>query len=440
MQEIILIDFIELILTYMMVVTVNDYTSIRENKNGSKITKYRNWILSIFFIYMFVFNTLGINPILNALINNIFIYLVAHTYRKSIIQNLFITLKMSILLFGIEIMIPFLFSLFLKESVDVLIKNEVIFLTMLIIARLATFTIAKVIKCLSRYSKTPNYDTPLFSEWGLIAIVPINSIILLCLISILSEKYSFISDVYITVFIIVLLISNISFFILYNKITEARSIEKENELLNKQVSYYNNHYEELNSQIKSNRILQHNLKYELTNILSKYEFMKSNQESLEPKLNNLLSDLFITDYNFYCNNPSIDMIINVEVSKAKNLGIDINTEISIDEDVHIDGKILCVIIGNILDNAIEACTIHDNKEILLKITQQNSNILITTKNNYIGKIIFSGLLPITQKDNKDKNHRLGLESIHKLVTRNGGYMNICTTDNIFNLQILLINK
>lgn len=114
-------------------------------------------------------------------------------------------------------------------------------------------------------------------------------------------------------------------------------------------------------------------------------------------------------------NPALDAMLSTKKAVADSKNIDFNTRIQIPENLNINSADLCVIFGNALDNAIEACerTKRADAVIDLDITY-NANVLYC-------KIINTSPLPEENKRKTSKtdkfNHGFGLENIKTALSK-----------------------
>lgn len=86
-------------------------------------------------------------------------------------------------------------------------------------------------------------------------------------------------------------------------------------------------------------------------------------------------------------NLVIDSFLSNYITVAKNEGIQINTDINIHPDqIPVNDYDLCVILGNLLDNSLEACrhiNIPDSRYINIRIyVNDHNNFIIHTANTY----------------------------------------------------------
>ena len=61
------------------------------------------------------------------------------------------------------------------------------------------------------------------------------------------------------------------------------------------------------------------------------------------------------DENIYTNNIAVNSILSSKMKVAKEKGIKINLDLKITSEIKISNVDICIILGNLLDNSIEAC-------------------------------------------------------------------------------------
>jgi hypothetical protein len=154
----------------------------------------------------------------------------------------------------------------------------------------------------------------------------------------------------------------------------------------------------------------------------------------------------ISNIHYFANtgNPTLDAIIYNKMLIAKSHSIPFNTEIAPSEQLTISDVALCSIMGNLLDNAIEASVRLDkalwsNRFIDLTITPQKQMLLIQVINYYDGVSIHHKGKLQTRKKNA-QNHGIGLNRVKKLLYQENGYCNINPGDHIFSVEVLLPQK
>ena len=99
---------------------------------------------------------------------------------------------------------------------------------------------------------------------------------------------------------------------------------------------------------------------------------------------------------------------------------------------------ICVVLGNLLDNAIEAASmVKDEKRwIEIIIGQQNQMLFLKIRNNYLRELIIKKGEYQTTKQNKEA-HGYGIKSIRYTIQKYGGAVNIKTENNWFEMKIII---
>lgn len=144
-----------------------------------------------------------------------------------------------------------------------------------------------------------------------------------------------------------------------------------------------------------------------------------------------------TEYN---DNYMLGALLTEKCRKAEELKTEIIKDIHVDRKLNIDNKDWCIILGNALDNAIEALEKVEISKRLLEIIIKNiNNILsIKIKNKMIGDLITDGALYKTTKADKHV-HGLGLKNINNCIKKYSGEMKIDIDHDEFTLVIVLLN-
>lgn len=102
---------------------------------------------------------------------------------------------------------------------------------------------------------------------------------------------------------------------------------------------------------------------------------------------------------------------------------------------------ICIILGNLLDNGVEAAREvgSSNRWIRLTIRTENKMFYMEMQNPYTGqRKIINGTCETTKADGK--NHGIGLKSIRELVEENGGAIDISAEEGIFSVRISVIKN
>lgn len=150
---------------------------------------------------------------------------------------------------------------------------------------------------------------------------------------------------------------------------------------------------------------EHDLRHHLLSILGNIE--NGNTEAAETYLKQLLHDYETSIFKYiYIDNSAVNSILNMKISRCHANKIDIKTEIESDFSDFSDIDI-CVLLANLLDNAIEASLNVDSTQITVSIRNEKNYLCILIRNRIESSVLEeNGQLHTTKKD-KSK-HGLGV--------------------------------
>jgi sensor histidine kinase regulating citrate/malate metabolism len=145
-------------------------------------------------------------------------------------------------------------------------------------------------------------------------------------------------------------------------------------------------------------------------------------------------------------NVAIDAIINNRKSRASELGIKFIEELIIPPKLKIEDMDICIVLGNSLNNAIEACqriTDCDNNRIIkIKIKYKSEYLLIEVRNTYdINSIRMKNGKFVSSKTNRIHDEiGIGVSNIKSVVEKYDGLFQIEMGEEFFALKIMIPDK
>ena len=224
---------------------------------------------------------------------------------------------------------------------------------------------------------------------------------------------------------------------MFGKRTNRKIAEYQNELMSK-------HYDEVENIYKQMRGWKHDYHNHLQAIKAYISSGKINE--LLGFCDRLEQDLKSIDTVMKTGNVMLDAILGSKLSLAKQRNIEVNAKASIPEKLQITDVDLCVLIGNLLDNAMEACKkTKDNADlefdrpfIRIYIGMKGYHLYICVTNSVYGEIKKSGGRFISTKDSP--THGFGLMRIDKVCEKYGGYCKRNSEPGVFSTEILLHAK
>lgn len=237
------------------------------------------------------------------------------------------------------------------------------------------------------------------------------------------------------VFVAILIVVAVIFPILISNNISKNYYKKMNDVEYAQIKSQSNYYKK---QLENNIELRR-FKHDQKNLLIVLQsYLENNEiESAKKYIGNLNDYLKKTEG---CNtgNYILDALLDDKRSRAEKKNISIDFSGSLNQTC-VDDLDLCIIFGNALDNAIEACekidcNIHKSISIMLK--QQKHLVSILINNPVIEVPMIENNMIVTSKTD-NINHGFGLYSIKKTVKKYNGDFNISCSDNLFSMKICL---
>lgn len=135
-------------------------------------------------------------------------------------------------------------------------------------------------------------------------------------------------------------------------------------------------------------------------------------------------------------NVMVDAILNSKLTLIREKGIHVDATAVVPEDIAIAGPDLSVLIGNLLDNAMEACMNIPPEERFIRIYMDilKKQLYLSVTNSMSGMAKRSGERFISAKEG---NHGFGLLRIDSIIAKYGGYVNRQTESGVFATEVML---
>ena len=195
------------------------------------------------------------------------------------------------------------------------------------------------------------------------------------------------------------------------------------------------HYREVDTMYRKMRGWRHDYRNHIS--VMKNLYRQGSLEELGEYLDMLESDLSTVDTVIKTGNPMADAILNSKLNLALSKNIPVKATVHIPMRLMISELDLCVILGNLLDNAIEASLPLPEKDRMIRIYMdiKETHLYISVTNLCAGKKMekINGKFLSRRGD----GHGFGLIRIDGIVEKYGGYVNRNSEDGAFTTEILL---
>lgn len=277
--------------------------------------------------------------------------------------------------------------------------------------------------------------------WFVLFFVPMGSIFILnTLFSLCESSKEKNASVMALLSSAVILSINFLIFHIYEFLSDRLEIRRQQIIFNKQVELCKNQIAEREESDLNIRNIKHDIENHLICIR---EFIDRNDMAFAKRyIEDLLSEnnYFKSNSSINSGNIVVDTLLNYKNSVMQDLGIQMITHIEIPYNFEFNDADICVILGNCIDNSIEAVKVIDESSrrcITLELIYRKNSLILRISNPFRGNIMKDHHGNFITTKNEPENHGIGLISVAKAVKRYNGLVNITTNDNIFCVQILM---
>lgn len=306
-----------------------------------------------------------------------------------------------------EMIFPFLFQVLIEGSANKIFHNGFVTASGVLTIKLLQFILLTVVKQMSKMS-IKKLSEKVFATFIMIPIVTFG---IMFMIPCVREAKEIISkwEIILLLFYLLLLIGNIYLFFIfwgYSNILEERKLCcNKAEILDEQYKEY-----------------IHNIKYYLKQISI---YLEGKQyKKIADILSELQTGIHSEEKDIICSNQFLNALLidYREVAKRNNVQTDIFVEAGFKIEFMREGDTTSIL-GNLLDNAMEAAKECKSGKISVDLYMENGGSLAVCRieNNFVGELKSEGIQLLTTKKNPEL-HGIGLKSVNRLVDQYSGYL------------------
>lgn len=160
-------------------------------------------------------------------------------------------------------------------------------------------------------------------------------------------------------------------------------------------------------------------------------------DTLQKYLNEYSSSFPVNEVVDYCKNMAVNALLNFYAQDAESKKIRLKWSINLPVTVSISDKDLCNVLGNILENVINACVLLPEGERYqqMSVTSKHQTYLyIVSTNSFNGKVKKDGTMYLSSSKTGSGT---GLSSISFIAETNGGFAQFSNSDTEFFIDVML---
>lgn len=355
-------------------------------------------------------------------------------YAESFLKCISIAVCFYMLAMAPEFVISIIFSLNSYHDAKNILGNELSGLCLTLAAKMITFII---VKCVEQIHKKNEYEEVRNGIFCSLLVLPVAAMVLMIGLFYADIHIPEKNKLFLEIGTCMLLFANAFMFYLFDKLIETMAKANKIERLYMKSETENKHYQQIERIHDEHRALLHDIKKYIRTAAELIQAEEKTQAlQIFEKLDLKIKNTFQTNY---CGNKILNAILCERQAKANELGIEYRVNLSSDLYVnHIDDIDLISIIGNLIDNAIEAAA-KLPKDGFVKIEMFRANeghfMVWEVSNNFLTPPVLGEGGFITSKRNK-REHGIGIHTVEKIVKSYGGNLKIDIDNWEFNASII----
>ncbi len=227
-----------------------------------------------------------------------------------------------------------------------------------------------------------------------------------------------------------LLLFYIMFYLIAESLNRNSRLRQENQFLSIQQA----RYDSLRTAIAETREARHDMRHHfnaLQNLAGKKEW-----NSLEKYLADAQAGLPDADLNL-CDNAAVDSVVSHYGLLCRKQDIPFSFELDLPRELPVSEIDLCLVLSNLLENALEASLRTDPARRQIKAQaylHSGHMVLLTVENAFDGEL--------KEKDgvyqsSKRRGEGIGIQSVRRIADKNGGYSRFSHEDGVFFANVML---
>jgi len=239
---------------------------------------------------------------------------------------------------------------------------------------------------------------------------------------------------------------------LTNAYIHKLSFEEEHHQIKKQLAMQEVYHRELSWQLEERRKMTHDFRQQIYTISSFVEQLQNTPESAThlEELQNYLSTLTTHTAKHsnmiagsFSPNTAIDVLLQYYYFCAKSQDIHMDIRFCLPQQPLLSDVELCTVLGNLLENAIDACNrmpvnpSDSEKYITISSHETDGQWFILLENIYDGIVLQKNNRFLSRKNTHSKRFGIGLESVKDIIERHNGCLDIYPKKNVFRVGITL---
>jgi sensor histidine kinase regulating citrate/malate metabolism len=234
---------------------------------------------------------------------------------------------------------------------------------------------------------------------------------------------------------VLLTVSQIFLFSQYEYIAKLIETQIEKRISEEQNRYYERQLKIVKESLENYKMIRHDLKNQMVPL--HHLAVTEQKEKLIAMIEQLTEGYGIHKEYVSSGNDAIDSIINFKLHSAESMGVKVTTKILIPSDLSLPTLHITTVLGNMLDNALEALEYSENKWLEIAVKYEKGHLTIRVCNSYDGTVNKSEGQILSRK-RENKTHGIGLNSILAIAKKYKGDMYLTYDEMSFETKVIML--
>lgn len=231
-----------------------------------------------------------------------------------------------------------------------------------------------------------------------------------------------------------IIVSSIIFAVALKQTAENVTLMEKARMSQRQLAMEQAHYNTLSRHIEDTKAARHDLRHHLALIQAYVTSgnMRKLEEYVSQYIKSVSDDTVIT----LCKNYAVNTIAHYYLEQAKRENIDTDIHINLPENIAVADTDLCIVFGNLLENALEACKRQQECSPFITVSAglQGDYVIIAVDNSFEGEIKQDkGMFLSSKRDGKG----IGITSVEAVAEKYKGQAVFEFSNGVFRASVML---
>lgn len=196
-------------------------------------------------------------------------------------------------------------------------------------------------------------------------------------------------------------------------------------------------YEAIRGKMELGRVLRHDMHHHLVALEGLLQ--QGDSGGALKYVQDLGGRLDTLTQKVWCASPAVNAVLSAYIAQAEQGGCTVETDVRLPAELPYSEMELCVLLANVLENAVHAChgLSQGKKELRLSLKQGEGGRLTLSVDNPCPNPVEFGADGLPIPGGRKDGHGLGLRSAKAVAERYGGFLDCCWADGRFLLRAAL---